>query len=96
MRQWSVAKGSTSLDGLELRDVPEPVAGPGEVLVRVRACSLNFRDQAIPLFPINRRGSRTNKSFGRVWNAGSLALNRPVTVPESSSSSSLKPPRNSM
>jgi len=49
MRQWIVAKGSTSLDGLELRDVPEPVAGPGEVLVRVRACSLNFRDQAIPL-----------------------------------------------
>lgn len=49
MRQWIVASGSTSLDGLELRDVAEPVAGPGEVLVRVRACSLNFRDQAIPL-----------------------------------------------
>ncbi len=49
MRQWIINQGATSLDGLHLRDVPEPVAGPGEVLVRVRACSLNYRDQAIPL-----------------------------------------------
>jgi NADPH:quinone reductase-like Zn-dependent oxidoreductase len=49
MRQWMIAKGSTSLDGLSLRDAPEPVPGPGEVLVRVRACSLNYRDQVIPL-----------------------------------------------
>jgi NADPH:quinone reductase-like Zn-dependent oxidoreductase len=49
MRQWIVAQGSTSLDGLQLRDVPEPIAAPGEVLVRVRACSINYRDQAIPL-----------------------------------------------
>jgi NADPH:quinone reductase-like Zn-dependent oxidoreductase len=32
------------LGGLRLDDVPEPVAGPGEVVVRVRAASLNFRD----------------------------------------------------
>lgn len=49
MRQWMISAGSTSLEGLHLRDVPEPVPGPGEVLVRVRACSLNYRDQAIPL-----------------------------------------------
>lgn len=49
MRQWIISQGATSLDGLHLRDVPAPVAGPGEVLVRVRACSLNYRDQAIPL-----------------------------------------------
>jgi len=49
MRQWIIAKGSTSLDGLKLVDAPEPVPGPGEVLVRVRACSINYRDQAIPL-----------------------------------------------
>jgi NADPH:quinone reductase-like Zn-dependent oxidoreductase len=29
---------------LELRDVPDPVAGPGEVVVRVRACGLNRLD----------------------------------------------------
>lgn len=49
MRQWIIKAGSTSLDGLVLIDAPEPHAGPGEVKVRVRACSLNYRDQIIPL-----------------------------------------------
>jgi NADPH:quinone reductase-like Zn-dependent oxidoreductase len=49
MRQWVIRQGATSLKDLELREVPDPVAGPGEVVVRVRACSLNFRDQIIPL-----------------------------------------------
>jgi len=49
MRQWVIRAGASSLDDMELRDVPEPQVGPGEVLVRVRACSLNFRDQIIPL-----------------------------------------------
>lgn len=49
MQQWVISAGATSLDGLHMREVPEPVPGPGEVLVRVRACSLNYRDQAIPL-----------------------------------------------
>jgi NADPH:quinone reductase-like Zn-dependent oxidoreductase len=49
MRQWIIARGATSLDALSLREVAVPAPGPGEVLVRVRACSLNYRDQAIPL-----------------------------------------------
>ena len=32
---------------LRLEDVPEPTAGPGELLVRVRACSMNFPDVLI-------------------------------------------------
>ena len=32
---------------LRLEDVPEPEAGPGELLVRVRACSMNFPDVLI-------------------------------------------------
>ena len=32
---------------LRLEDVPEPIAGPGELLVRVRACSMNFPDVLI-------------------------------------------------
>jgi NADPH:quinone reductase-like Zn-dependent oxidoreductase len=31
-------------DSLKLDDLPEPKAGPGQVIVRVRATSLNFRD----------------------------------------------------
>ena len=48
MRSWRLAAGSLSLDGMSLVDVEMPTAGPGEVLIRVRACSLNYRDQLIP------------------------------------------------
>lgn len=49
MRQWVIAAGSTSLDDLRLDETATPQPGPGQVLVRVRACSLNYRDQIIPL-----------------------------------------------
>ena len=49
MRQWVIRAGASSLDDMAMHDVPAPHAGPGEVLVQVRACSLNFRDQIIPL-----------------------------------------------
>lgn len=47
MRSYILRAGSSSLDDLVMveRDVPKP--GPREVLIRVRACSLNFRDQAV-------------------------------------------------
>jgi NADPH:quinone reductase-like Zn-dependent oxidoreductase len=48
MRTWQLAAGANSLDVLHLIDLEAPVAGPGEVLIRVRACSLNYRDQMIP------------------------------------------------
>lgn len=48
MRRWLIGKGATSLAGLRLDECADPVAGPGEVVVRVRACSLNYRDQLIP------------------------------------------------
>ncbi|WP_068076292.1 zinc-dependent alcohol dehydrogenase family protein [Novosphingobium lentum] len=48
MRQWLIRKGAASLDDLDMIEVARPEPGPGEVLVRVRACSLNFRDQLIP------------------------------------------------
>jgi len=31
-------------DALRCEDLPEPTPGPGEVVVRIRAASLNFRD----------------------------------------------------
>lgn len=47
MKAWVLRKGATSLDDLHLVEADVPRPGPGEVLIRVRACSLNFRDQAM-------------------------------------------------
>jgi NADPH2:quinone reductase len=34
-------------DELELADIPQPTAGPGEAVVRVKAAALNFFDLLI-------------------------------------------------
>jgi NADPH:quinone reductase-like Zn-dependent oxidoreductase len=48
MRAWQLPAGCTSAEQLELLQLPMPIAGAGEVLIRVRANSINYRDQAIP------------------------------------------------
>lgn len=47
MRAWIVPSGCTSSDSLTLVDRPDPEPGPGQVVVRVRATSLNYRDQLV-------------------------------------------------
>ena len=47
MRRYILRAGSSSLDDMALDELDEPRPGPREVLIRVRACALNFRDQAI-------------------------------------------------
>jgi len=37
-------KNRFGIENLALEDVPEPKPGPGEVLVKMRAWSLNYRD----------------------------------------------------
>jgi NADPH:quinone reductase-like Zn-dependent oxidoreductase len=49
MKAWQINKGASSLDDFVMVEREKPVPGPGEVLVRIRACSINYRDQAIPL-----------------------------------------------
>lgn len=44
MQALLVESLSDDLSGLRLADLPEPVPGPGEVLIAVRAASLNFPD----------------------------------------------------
>ena len=40
----AMVMGGLGLSNLALRDMPDPKPGPGQVLVRMRAASLNFRD----------------------------------------------------
>lgn len=46
MQAYRIAVGS-GVDGMERVELPDPRPGPGEVLVRVRATSLNYRDLMI-------------------------------------------------
>jgi NADPH:quinone reductase-like Zn-dependent oxidoreductase len=43
MKVWQVAR-EWSIDGMELADRPDPATGRGEIAVRMRAASLNYRD----------------------------------------------------
>ncbi|HWU04643.1 MAG TPA: alcohol dehydrogenase catalytic domain-containing protein, partial [Novosphingobium sp.] len=47
MKAWVLTKGATSIDAMNIAELARPEPGPGEILVRVHACSLNYRDQAI-------------------------------------------------
>lgn len=47
MKAWVLKQGAASLDDLVLVERERPEPGPGQLLIRVRACSLNYRDQAI-------------------------------------------------
>jgi NADPH:quinone reductase-like Zn-dependent oxidoreductase len=47
MRVFEVIAGSRGFDGLRAAERPQPQPGPGQVLVRMRAAALNYRDLAI-------------------------------------------------
>jgi NADPH:quinone reductase-like Zn-dependent oxidoreductase len=47
MKVYEVQKGATSLDGLRPAERPDPRPEPHEVQIRVRATSLNYRDQMV-------------------------------------------------
>src|SRR5512138_678870 len=47
MKSFIVAQGTTSLEGLKAVERQRPSPGAGQVLVRMRASSMNFRDLTI-------------------------------------------------
>ena len=62
MKQYQI-KSFGLIDGLSMVDAPEPKAGHGQVLVRVKAVSLNYRDLMIVE---DRYGKRGSTPAGRV------------------------------
>ena len=47
MKAYEIPKAPTSLEDLRLVDRPNPTPGSSDVLVRIRAAALNYRDHAI-------------------------------------------------
>jgi NADPH:quinone reductase-like Zn-dependent oxidoreductase len=48
MRQWMITRGALDESALRLvGDVPVPKPGPGEILLRIHATSLNYRDHLV-------------------------------------------------
>jgi NADPH:quinone reductase-like Zn-dependent oxidoreductase len=47
MRAYEILAGSSSLDGLRRCERPDPKPQPAEILVRIEAASLNYRDLLI-------------------------------------------------
>jgi NADPH:quinone reductase-like Zn-dependent oxidoreductase len=47
MRAWMLPANSDGFDKLSLEELPDPTPGPGEVLIQVHACSINYRDFAV-------------------------------------------------
>lgn len=47
MRAWMLPAGSNGYQQLELKEIGKPSPGPGEVLIRLRAWSINYRDFAV-------------------------------------------------
>ncbi len=47
MKVFEIQKGATSLDGLRPAERPDPKPGLHDIVIRIRATSLNYRDQMI-------------------------------------------------
>lgn len=48
MKQWVVENMDNGFDGLAFKDASVPKVGENEVLVKLHAASLNYRDLIIP------------------------------------------------
>ncbi len=66
MRVWTVPKPA-GIDSLVLREQPTPHPGPGQVLVRMRAASLNYRDLMVVTGTLCARRSAARPGAAIGW-----------------------------
>jgi NADPH:quinone reductase-like Zn-dependent oxidoreductase len=74
MRVYELQKGSSSIEGLRRADRPDPQPGLGQVLIRIRAASLNYRDHMALMgayfTPVERPTIPLSDGAGEVVSAG--------------------------
>ncbi len=63
MKQWQLGS-QPGWESLELTERPDPRPGPGEVVVRLRAASLNYRDLLVATMPSRHQPGRVPLSDG--------------------------------
>ena len=81
MRAYEIVAGSSSVDGLRRCDRPEPQPQPTQILVRIRAASLNFRDLAIARIRAVYRGWNRDTSVAQMredWDTAFGGSDTPV------------------
>ncbi|MEZ4503684.1 MAG: NAD(P)-dependent alcohol dehydrogenase [Dehalococcoidia bacterium] len=84
MKVWRLTPGG-GIDGLTQSDEPDPTPGPGEVVVRVRATSLNYRDLGIMRRneqPIVPRTIITSSSDAKLERARALGAHETINYRE--------------
>lgn len=75
MKAYVISKGATTLDGLRLTEKEKPTPGPGQVLLKMHAASLNFRDIALlvgkyPGGPVQRDTVALSDGAGEIVEIG--------------------------
>lgn len=75
MKAFVISKGATTIDGLKLVEKEKPSPGPGQVLLKMRAASVNFRDIALvigqyPSGPVQRDTIALSDGAGEIVAVG--------------------------
>src|SRR5215471_11241548 len=74
MKTYEIKEGSSGMGGLRRAERPDPQAGPQQVLIRIRAASLNYRDHMALMgtyfTPVERPTTPLSDGAGEVVSVG--------------------------